>query len=232
MYKRPEETDNHLARSSAALRFPVTRKKCVAPPRLRECKVKPSLPRLKKERRREKYFRKLHGDMHTKCSEELPSRQKYRNRLVTELSVTVTCSRVPFLDPVFVKPRSSTNVLPKSAYSHKIRASTLRSREACNENRSRCQVQRPDALVPMPDLQYHGPPLGGSAVHAEASRGVARFSTFSKRLEFAHATVVRNDARQPKCIQPPAAHSSSTCCESSSSKCQTVQGIGLRKSSR
>ena len=101
MYKRPEETDNHLARSSVALRFPVTRKKCAAPPRRRECKVKPSLPRLKKERRREKYFRKLHGDMHTKCSEELLSRQKYRNRLVTELSVTVTCSRVPFLDPVF-----------------------------------------------------------------------------------------------------------------------------------
>ena len=39
MYKSPEKTDNHLPRSSAALRFPVTRKKSVAPPRLRECKV-------------------------------------------------------------------------------------------------------------------------------------------------------------------------------------------------
>ena len=53
MYTRHEETENHLSRSSVALRFPVTRKKCQASPRRRECKKKPSLPRLKKESRRE-----------------------------------------------------------------------------------------------------------------------------------------------------------------------------------
>ena len=131
MYKRPEETDNHLPRSSAALRFPVTRKKCVAPPRRKECKVKPSLPRLKKERRREKYFRKLHGDMHSKCSEELHSRQKYRNKLVSELSVIVTCSRVPFLDPVLVKPRSSTIVPPKCIQSQNLRLISLSAVAQC-----------------------------------------------------------------------------------------------------
>ena len=63
------------------------------------------------------------------------------------------------------------------------------------------KCDRPDALAPMPDLQYHGPPLEGLAVHAEASRAAARSSTFSKRLEFAHAIVGRNDARQLMCIQ-------------------------------
>ena len=108
--------------------IPVTRKKCVAPPRRRECWVKPSLPRLKKERRREQYFRKLHGDMHTKCSEELHSRQKYRNKLVRELSVIVTCSRVPILDPVLVKPRSSTTVPPKCMQSQNLSLNTSQPR--------------------------------------------------------------------------------------------------------
>ena len=51
IYVRPEGTYNLLSRSSVALRFPVTREKCVAPPRLRECKEYPSSPRLKKESR-------------------------------------------------------------------------------------------------------------------------------------------------------------------------------------
>ena len=59
-------------------------------------------------------------------------------------------------------------------------------------------VQAP--LYPRPDLQYHGPPLEGLAVHAGASRVAARSSTFSKRLECAHATAGRNDAGHPLCI--------------------------------
>ena len=190
MYERLEETDNHLPRSSIALRFPVTRKKCVAPPRHRGCKVKPSLPRLKKERRREKYFRKLHGDMHTKCSEELQSRQKYRNRLVSELSVPVTCSRVPFLDPVLVKPRSGTTVSLKCIQSQNLSPNTSQPRS----------IQWKPIKIGRPCT--HARPATPPAVHAEAYRVAATFPTFSKRMEFADVTVGRNDVGQPKCIQP------------------------------
>ena len=85
--------------------------------------------------------------MNTKCSEELQSRQKYRNKLVSELSVTVTCSRVPFLDPVLVKPRSSTIVPPKCIQSQNLSLNTSPAAKHTMKNRSRCQVQRPDALV-------------------------------------------------------------------------------------
>ena len=95
-------------------------------------------------------------------------------------------------DPVLVKPRSSTTVSLKCI--------------AYNENRSRRQARRPGALVPTPDLQYLGPPLEGLAVHAGASRVAARSSTFSKRLECAHATSGRNDAGHPMCIQPEQEH--------------------------
>ena len=51
-----------------------------------------------------------------------------RNRLMSELSVTVTCSRVPFLEPVLVKPRSSTIALPKCIQSQNLSLNTSQLR--------------------------------------------------------------------------------------------------------
>ena len=52
------------------------------------------------------------------------SRQKYRSRLTSELSVIVTCSRTPFLDPVLMKSRSSKTLSLKCIQSQSLSPNT------------------------------------------------------------------------------------------------------------
>ena len=81
--------------------------------------------KIEERKKARKYSRRFHGDMHTKCSEELHTRQEYRNKLVRELSVIVTCSRVLSLDPVLLKPRT---VPPKCMQSQNLSLNTSQPR--------------------------------------------------------------------------------------------------------
>ena len=207
-------------------------KKCVAPPRLTESKVYPSSPRLKKESRSELYSRKLHGDIHPRRSVDSHSRQKDWRRLTSEQSVIVTCSRSPFLDPVFVQSRPSGTVSLQCIQSQSLSPNTSSSPSIqCKSIKtSSATSRRPSthARTAIPSPTAGG--IDGARRGISCRRHV--FHLFSTRLEYVQATAGRNDAGHPMCIQPeqgpsPAAHSSSTYSESSSSKRQTVLDKGL-----
>ena len=131
---------------------------------------------------------------HTNRSVDSHSRQKYRSRLASELSVIVTCSRAPFLDPVLVKPRSSTTVSPKCTQSQNLSPNTSppRSiqwkpiRRPCNHARSA-----------IPRTTAGG--IGGARRGISCRRQVFHFF---QAPGMRPRNWGRNDARHPMCIQP------------------------------